>query len=189
MLVDGRWDVVEFRKQMGETYSENPDTSRGQYNWDVAPLPMYKTYDENGDIDVHGVEAGHSGSVALCMNAKSTKKNASWVFMEFIGGKTGQEAQAKSGFAIPSQKDLANSEVFLQSDKMPMNSIVFVRAAEYETPGDWWYLRNKEWIDGWAGVLNGDVRNGYKTLSDFEKSDEYIRTWELLKGYTAKKSS
>lgn len=189
MLVDGRWDVVEFRKQMGETYSENPATGRGQYNWDVAPLPMYKTYDENGDIDVHGVEAGHSGSVALCMNAKSTKKNASWVFMEFIGGKTGQEAQAKSGFAIPSQKDLANSEVFLQSDKMPMNSIVFVRAAEYETPGDWWYLRDSEWIDGWAGVLNGDVRNGSKTLSQFETSAEYIRTWELLKGYTAKKSS
>ena len=175
MLVDGRWNVVGFREQMD-----------GKYKWDVAPLPQYKTYDQDGNIAVHGVQAGHSGSVALCINAKSTKKNAAWKFAEYIGGKTGQAAQAKSGFAIPSQKDLANSEVFLQSDSNPKNSIVFVRAAEYETPGDWWYLRDKKWIDDWAGVLNGDVRNGKKTLSQFETDSKYIKTWELLKEYTKK---
>ena len=175
MLVDGRWNVVNFRKQMD-----------GKYLWDVAPLPQYKEYDENGDITVHGIEAGHSGSVALCINAKSTKKNAAWKFAEFIGGKTGQTAQAESGFAIPSQKELANSEVFLQSNQNPKNSIVFVRAAEYETPGDWWYLEDKKWIDDWAGVLNGDVRNGNKTLSEFEKDSKYLKTWELLKNYTKK---
>ena len=176
MLVDGRWNVVEFRAQMD-----------GKYKWDVAPLPQYKTYDENGDVKVHGVEAGHSGSVALCINAKSAKKNAAWKFAEYIGGKTGQEAQSLSGFAIPSQKSLATSEVFLQSDKNPRNSIVFVRAAEYETPGDWWYLTDKKWIDDWAGVLNGDVRNGKKTLSQFETDSKYLKTWDLLKEYTQKK--
>lgn len=175
MLVDGRWNVVGFREQMD-----------GKYKWDVAPLPQYKTYDQDGNIAVHGVQAGHSGSVALCINAKSTKKNAAWKFAEYIGGKTGQAAQAESGFAIPSQKELANSEVFLQSDSNPKNSIVFVRAAEYETPGDWWYLRDKKWIDDWAGVLNGDVRNGKKTLSQFEADSKYIKTWDLLKEYTKK---
>jgi len=175
MLVDGRWNVVGFREQMD-----------GKYKWDVAPLPQYKTYDSDGNIAVHGIQAGHSGSVALCINAKSTKKNAAWKFAEYIGGKTGQAAQAQSGFAIPSQKDLANSEVFLQSNSNPRNSIVFVRAAEYETPGDWWYLRDKKWIDDWAGVLNGDVRNGKKTLSQFETDSKYIKTWELLKEYTKK---
>ena len=176
MLVDGRWNVVEFRSQMD-----------GKYKWDVAPLPQYKTYDAEGNIDTHGVQAGHSGSVALCINAKSNKKNAAWKFAEFIGGRTGQTAQSLSGFAIPSQKDLANSEVFLQSDKNPQNSIVFVRAAEYETPGDWWYLTDKQWIDDWAGVLNGDVRNGNKTLSQFETDSKYLKTWSLLKEYTKKK--
>lgn len=175
MLVDGRWNVVDFRKKMD-----------GEYAWDVAPLPQYKEYDAEGNVKMHGVEAGHSGSVALCINAKSTKKNAAWKFAEFIGGRTGQTAQSISGFAIPAQKDLANSEVFLQSDQNPRNSIVFVRAAEYETPGDWWYLRDKAWIDDWAGVLNGDVRNGKLTLSQFEESSKYLRTWELLKDYTKK---
>ncbi|MDY4676181.1 MAG: extracellular solute-binding protein [Candidatus Borkfalkiaceae bacterium] len=176
MLVDGRWNVVEFRAQMD-----------GKYKWDVAPLPQYKTYDAEGNILTHGIQAGHSGSVALCINAKSTKKNAAWKFAEYIGGKTGQTAQSLSGFAIPSQKEIANSEVFLQSDKNPQNSIVFVRAAEYETPGDWWYLTDKLWIDGWAGVLNGDVRNGKKTLSQFETDEKYLKTWEQLKEYTKKK--
>lgn len=185
MLVDGRWDVVSFRDQMD-----------GVYDWDVAPMPMYKEYYEEGDdipagkevgdVKVHGVEAAHSGSVALCINAKSTKKNAAWVFAEFIGGATGQTAQAETGFAIPSQISLANSEVFLQSNQNPRNSIVFVRAAAYETPGDWWYLRDKAWIDDWALVLNGSVRNGQLTLSQFEQHADYLKTWELLKEYTEK---
>ncbi len=186
MLVDGRWSTVNFRKKMN-----------GRYDWDVCPMPQYKEYYVDGDdipagksvgdVKVHGVEAAHSGSVALCINAKSTKKNAAWIFAEYIGGATGQTAQAKSGFAIPSQKSIANSEVFLQSDQNPRNSIVFVRAAQFETPGDWWYLRDKLWIDDWAGVLNGDVRNGKKTLSQFETDDKYLSTWSKLLTYTKKK--
>lgn len=185
MLVDGRWSTVNFRKKMD-----------GVYDWDVCPLPQYKEYYAEGDaipegksvgdVKVHGVEAAHSGSVALCINAKSQKKNAAWIFAEYIGGATGQTAQAKSGFAIPSQKAIASSEVFLQTDQNPKNSIVFTRAAAFETPGDWWYLRDKLWIDDWAAVLNGDVRNGKKTLSDFESDDAYLSTWNKLLTYTKK---
>lgn len=174
MLVDGRWSVVQYRNQI-------------DWDWDVAPLPMYKEYDANGDITVHGVEAGHSGSVALCINAKSQKKNAAWIFAEYIGGRTGQTEQAKSGFAIPSQKDIANSEVFLQTNQKPKNSIVFVRAAEHQTPADWFYLYDKLWTDPWADLLNGTVRNGEMTLSEFEMDNKYTNTWNVLKTYTAKK--
>ena len=184
MLVDGRWNVTNFRKVMDKT---NISQFGHPFAWDVAPLPMYKEYDAEGNITVHGVEAGHSGSVALCINAKSKQKNAAWFFCEYIGGRTGQEAQAKSGFAIPSQIDLANSEVFLQSNQNPRNSIVFVRAAAHQTPGDWWYLRDNDWIDDWAAFLNGQVRNGLKTLTEFEQSNDYTKTWNLLKEYTKKK--
>lgn len=198
MLVDGRWNVVNFRKKFGDIPGQ-ADPSKGQYEWDVAPLPMYKTYYEEGDqipsgkevgdIKVHGIEAGHSGSVSVAINAKSTKKDAAWKFVEYIGGKTGQARQAESGFAIPSQKDLANSDVFLQPGRNPRNAIVFVRAAEAETPGDWWYLKDKKWIDPWANVLNGNVRKldaNHITLSAFEENSNYITTWKTLKGYTAK---
>ncbi len=175
MLVDGRWSVVDYRSRMGK------------YSWDVAPLPQYKEYDAEGNITVHGIEAGHSGSVALCINSKSTKKNAAWLFAEYIGGRVGQAEQAKSGFAIPSQIDLANSEVFLQTDKSPKNSIVFVRAAEHQTPADWWYLKDKDWTTDWANTLNGTVRNGEMTLAEFELDPTYTKTWDILKEYTKKK--
>ena len=96
IVADGRWSVVYHRKNTDKTYA-----------WDVAPLPMYKEYDSEGNVTVHGVEAGHSGSVALCINKKSKKNTAAWIFAEYVGGKTGQQVQAESGFAIPSQKDLA----------------------------------------------------------------------------------
>ena len=192
MLVDGRWNVVDFRKDLCEVPGEPKE---GGFEWDVAPLPIYKEYYEEGDsipsgkevgdVKVHGVEAGHSGSVALSINNRSKKKDASWKFIEFIAGATGQTAQAQSGFAIPSQKSLAaEDDIFIQPGKCPQNSEVFLRAAEVETPGDWWYLKDKLWINPWAGVLNSDVRNGRKTLTDFENSNEFKSTNATLRGYT-----
>ena len=194
MLVDGRWNVVDFRKNLCETPGQ---AKKGGFEWDVAPLPMYKEYYEAGDtipagksvgdVKVHGVEAGHSGSVALSINARSLKKEAAWKFVEFIGGTTGQTAQSKSGFAIPSQKELAsNEEVFLQSTKCPRNSSVFIKAAEVQTPGDWWFLKDKLWITDWANVLNTDVRNGKVTLSYFESCNAFTSTNANLRKYTKK---
>ena len=171
MLVDGRWNVTNFREMMTD-------------EWDVAPLPMYKEYDSEGNITVHGIEAGHSGSVGLCINKNSQVPTASWKFIEYIGGVKGQTLQAEAGFAIPLQKGLANSDVFLQPGQDPKNSIVFVRAAEIQQAGDWWYLSDKKWIDDWAGVLNGDVRNGNKTMTEFFNCYEYQSTFNKLLSYT-----
>ncbi len=181
MLVDGRWEVTKFR-----------DESTGvNFVWDVCPLPMYREYDKDGfdasrKVTVHGIEAGHSGSVGLCISENSTVKNAAWKFIEFIGSEEGQSAQAAKGFAIPLQPELANTEVFLQSDKMPANSKIFLRAAEIQGAGDWWYLTDNAWIDDWAGVLNGDVRNGKKTMTEFFESTQFNSTYSKLLKYTEK---
>ena len=182
MLVDGRWNVTYFR-----------DADSGvNFTWDVCPLPMYREYDAEGfgaerNVTVHGIEAGHSGSVGLCISNNSSVKNAAWKFIEFIGSEEGQAAQAQKGFAIPLQKELANSEVFLQSGQMPRNSKIFINAAENQGAGDWWYLADNAWIDDWAGVLNGDVRNGKKTMTEFFESYEYKGTFAKLLEYTKKR--
>ena len=182
MLVDGRWNVSYFR---------DPD-SGVNFTWDVCPLPMYRDYDVDGfgaerEVTVHGIEAGHSGSVGLCINNNSSLKAASWKFIEFVASEEGQTAQAAKGFAIPLQKDLANSEVFLQSEQMPRNSKVFINAAEIQGAGDWWYLTDNAWIDDWAGVLNGDVRNGKKSMTEFFQSMQFNDTYGKLLEYTKKK--
>ena len=182
MLVDGRWDVTYFR---------DPD-SGVNFTWDVCPLPMYREYDADGfgaerNVTVHGIEAGHSGSVGLCISNNSKLKAASWKFIEFVGSEEGQSAQAQKGFAIPLQTELANTEVFLQSENMPRNSKVFIRAAEVQGAGDWWYLTDNAWIDDWAGVLNGDVRNGKKSMTEFFESKQFADTYDKLLKYTEKR--
>ena len=184
MLVDGRWNVTNFRKQIGE--SEADSNKDYYFKWDVAPLPMYKTYDANGDVAVHGVEAGHSGSKAICINKKSSMQEEAWLFLEYLASIEGQTLQANAGFAIPLDKDLAYSDVFLQPDKFPYNAKVFCRAAEVEQAGDWWFLPDGEWIDGWANVLNGSVRNGTKSMLDLYNGDEYAKTFALLDKYCKK---
>ena len=119
--------------------------------------------------------------------SKTKYANAAWKFIEYIDGKTGQTVQSKTGFAIPLQKDLAeDEEVFLQTDQNPRNSEIFIDAAEHQKAGDWWYLKDNEWIDDWAGVLNGDVRNGRKTMSEFFASYEYASTYSKLLKYSEK---
>ncbi len=169
MFVDGRWEVTFLRSSSMKTGS-----------WDVAPLPMY--YEED-DTSVHGVQAGHSGSVGLAISANSDKKNAAWLFLRYVAGVEGQTAQSEAGFCIPNQIELANSDVFLQEDQDPKNSIIFVEAASYETPGDWWYLKDSLWIDEWANYLNYTVREGNGTVDElFEMYGD--STQEKLYAYT-----
>ena len=172
MFVDGRWETTFLRASGMEAGS-----------WDVAPLPVYKEYDENGDIAVHGIQAGHSGSVGLAISAGSDAKAASWLFLRYVAGEEGQTVLAESGLSIPNQPSLANSELFLQSDQDPKNSIVFVEAAAVETPGDWWYLPDGDWITDWANDLNYRVREGRMTVDQLwaNNADE---TQEILYEYT-----
>ena len=158
-------------------------------SFDVAPMLVYKEYSEDGtEVLVHGVEAAHSGSVALVMNANTRYPNASWLFMEYVASKEGQAIQAEQGFACPYYKSLAYDEdgAFLNSQYAADNAIVFAQATAYESPADWWYLKDKKWIDDWASVLNSDVRNGDMSLTEFYRCPEYLATQDLLYEYTRK---
>ena len=177
MFVDGRWEVPTLRQNM----SQNDKWGAG--SWNVAPLPVYKEYDAQGNVTVHGVAGGHSGSMGLAIAEGSKKKAAAFEFLKFVVGEEGQKAQAEAGFAIPNQIALASSEVFLQPDQDPANSIVFVEAAAVQRPGDWWSLTNSAWIDDWANYLNYTVRENKATVDEmFEKYAQ--ATQEKLYEYT-----
>lgn len=192
-LVDGRWNVTTFREQ-------------ANFAWDVCPLPIYRTYDsDNGSFSIcrtvkcQGVTAGHSGSVALAINAAATseEKAAAWDFVRYLAGEEGQKAQSLQGFAIPSQIALATdteSGVFLnQKDSKgiilrPYNAEVFIDAAMHEGEGDWAFLKTgSEWIDKWANALNSKVRNGTMTFMSFVNSSDFTDTFDVIKTYTKKK--
>ena len=167
-------------------FSENMS---GQNSFDVAPMPVYKAYSEDGtEVLVHGVPGAHSGSVAVVMNRNTRNPNATWLFMEYIASKEGQLIQAEEGFAVPYYRSLAGDPKgeFLTGKYSAANAKIFADACEYESPADWWYLKDKLWIDDWARVLNSDVRNGKKSLTQFYESPEYKATQGLLDSYTKK---
>lgn len=160
MMVDIRAATVIYRKN-------------ANFDWDVAPLPKAKD----------GVESGHSSSMGLSISSKSSVKEQAWQFVEYLAGEKGQTAMAETGFNVPNQKSLANSPSFLNSDKKPANSIIFVKAMEFQRPADWTYLPDNLWIEKWAPFLNDNVRNQKANLTQFFDTVTQ-RTNDTLKLYT-----
>ncbi|MBO4962978.1 MAG: extracellular solute-binding protein [Clostridia bacterium] len=195
MLVDGRWNVTDFRDTV-------------TFEWDVAPLPVYKVYNTDGTVKAKGLESGHSGSVALSINKVTPNPDAAWLFVEFLAGEVGQRQQSLAGFAIPSQVELASNPnnngfcadgvtprgVFINQRAddgtllRPWNAKIFLNAAANEHEGDWAYTKTgSAWIDGWAGLLNGDVRNGKMSFEAFINDTVFMATYTSLKDLTLKK--
>jgi multiple sugar transport system substrate-binding protein len=142
MMIQGRWMVPEYRKL--------------KFDWDVAPLPT------------NGVWSGWSGSVGLGIYSKSKNAEAAYKLLEFLGGPDGQKEQSLMGFAIPSFKSMANSDVFLQPGQKPEHASVFIKAAQSEIPGPWTNLPNTKWWD-LVGQSMGPMWEGKVSAADLMK--------------------
>ncbi|RIK44616.1 MAG: sugar ABC transporter substrate-binding protein [Chloroflexi bacterium] len=155
MTNNGRWAVTTYRNIL-------------PFDWDVIPNPV----GPSGQLTARADDctfSGWSGSVGIAIIAGSNGERyaeQAYRFIEFIAGSQGQTEQAALGFQIPNQKDLANSNVFLQPDQKPENAEVFLEAARCELAGPWtrtplygqWF--NDNW---WQGVWPEVVVNGEKT--------------------------
>ncbi|HVM10943.1 MAG TPA: sugar ABC transporter substrate-binding protein [Actinomycetota bacterium] len=89
------------------------------FEWDVAPLP------------VMGEPAGILHSDAYCMTAASGRKDDAWRFVEFALGAEGQRIVAASGRTVPSLREVAESEAFLDPSVPPASSRVFLDTIPY----------------------------------------------------------
>ena len=84
------------------------------FDWEVAPLPTI------------GSPAGILHSDAYCMTEDSEHKESAWSFMEFALGPEGQRIAARTGRTVPSLKEVANSDAFLDPSAKPRSSRVFL---------------------------------------------------------------
>lgn len=162
---------------------------RADFDFDMAPLPVYKQYEDPGDPDNDEVvvagktQIGHSNAYSMVVRTGSNKKDKAAAFIKWMAGVPGQTYRAKLGF-FPSQPSLISE--FKTSDELSSkNMSVFVDAVAYQTPGDWWYMSDYSWIDVWATPLNDKVRNG---IMDFNVWVNSIvdKTNNKLKDYKKK---
>jgi multiple sugar transport system substrate-binding protein len=88
------------------------------FDWDVAPLPVL------------GEPAGVLHSDGYCLTAGSKQKDAAWTFIEFALGTEGQRITARSGRTVPSLREVALSDAFLDPAAKPARSNVFIDGIE-----------------------------------------------------------
>lgn len=155
------------------------------FEWDVAPLVVYKQYTDPSDpncdeIKAKGKAAGHSNSVSMVMRSESGKKQKAVQFMMWMASKEGQKVRADLGF-FPNQKELI-SEIKFKNGVAANNATVFSEALEFQGPGDWWYMPDHAWVEEWCVDLNADVRNGLMTYAEWY-SPAIIDTNEYLKRF------
>jgi multiple sugar transport system substrate-binding protein len=159
MLVQSNYSISSFRKSITD------------FDWDVAPLPVYKEYESDRmAVKTQGVEIGHSGSTGLGMWTKSKNKDAAFNVIKYLSTGEAQSIQAKNGFLMPNDKTLAANEYVnynLNSGKKPENIQIFTKYGDIQRPGDWWYMPDNAWIDVWATPLNVKFREDSRSLDEF----------------------
>jgi multiple sugar transport system substrate-binding protein len=164
MTNGGRWATTNFRNVL-------------EFEWDVIP----NFVGPSGELTTYPGEencafSGWSGSVGLAIIANSAgEDNAelAYRFIEYLAGPDGQTEQAALGFQIPNQRELANTDVFLQPDQAPANAQVFLEAARCQTPGPWTTTPlYGQWFDDnwWNGVWPAVVNDG-NALAEDELAD------------------
>jgi multiple sugar transport system substrate-binding protein len=84
------------------------------FEWDVAPLP------------VHRQPATILHSDAYCMTAGAEHPDEAWRYLEFALGPQGQRIAAATGRTVPSLREVAESEAFLDPEQPPASSQVFL---------------------------------------------------------------
>ncbi len=108
-FLNGR-TAMYFNSRRGvPTYRES-----AAFDWDVAALPRGKT------------QAGILHTDGYCLPSASKNKDAAWTFIEFANSPEGQTIVAASGRTVPSLMAVAKSPAFLDSNKKPANSSIFL---------------------------------------------------------------
>ena len=87
-----------------------------EFDWDVAALPTLQD------------EASILHSDAYCMTKASKEKDAAWRFVEYALGPEGATVIAETGRTVPSLREVAESDAFLDPSQKPANSRVWLDA-------------------------------------------------------------
>jgi multiple sugar transport system substrate-binding protein len=86
------------------------------FDWDVAPLPVYDR------------QVGILHSDAYCITRGSRNKDAAWQFVEYAMSAEGQRIIAATGRTVPSNMDVSRSSAFLDPSVPPRRAQVFLDA-------------------------------------------------------------
>ena len=112
----------------------------------------------------------NASALAIPRNIDESKYEAAFKFISWACGPQGQEILAKGNYSTPNQASVGMSDTFNNSEvRVVKNQWAASFALHNSFVGDWSYFNQNTWITGWSGKLNGDVREGKMTLTQFVK--------------------
>lgn len=196
LLVDSIRNVSAFR-------------SVSDLTWDVAPLPVYKTYNDDGTIKAKGLETGYSTSdvfvISGNLSSNKDKADAAWLFVEYLAGKECQKHQDLFGDVLPNNVELAtdpNNNGFC-ADKTtprgiftnqrdyetgallrPYNTKVIIKAAQVQRESVGAKTRiGDDWTQGWTSNIIM-IKDGMLTFEEYITETEFTSSYNVLKQVT-----
>lgn len=111
---------------------------------------------------------GGSDNLGFAIPANSTKKESAWKFLQYFASKESQAKICACNNGVPTNREYALGDEYANmSGKLVENYSAIGMMGVSCAIGDWSYLSDKEWINDWSVDLNGPVRNGLQTLSEF----------------------
>ncbi len=149
MLLSSRRSTTTFRSITG-------------FEWDVAPLPVYRR------------PVGVLHSDAYCMTRAGKNKDAAWSFLEYAISAEGQKIIAGTGRTVPSHIGVSTSEAFLGPAQPPRSAKVFLDAIPtvraLPTVSTW-----PEIEDVTGGILENALYRGDRLDDVIRQLDEQTR--------------
>ncbi|WP_310376544.1 ABC transporter substrate-binding protein [Catenuloplanes atrovinosus] len=149
MLLSSRRSTTTFRSITG-------------FEWDVAPLPVYRR------------PIGILHSDAYCMTRGGENKEAAWKFLEYAVSAEGQRIIAATGRTVPSHIEVSNSPAFLGPAQPPRSARVFLDAIPavraLPTISTW-----PEIEDVTSGILENALYRGDRLDDVIRQLDEQTR--------------
>ena len=167
----------------------------GKTEWDIAPMYTYREFEGedpagSGTLKVIGKEydgveftgevkevngtpivgklSGSSQNFGWAIPANSSHKDAAWKFLQYLTSAEGQSYFVANDAGAPSVSSYINSPEYYDKDNKKCDNYRAISImAEACTIGDWSYFENGEWISDWSLELNGPVRNGETSLTEF----------------------
>lgn len=170
----GNYDIApcqQYRRYVGgSVYYKGEESFKNEY------LKVIGKDGYTGELDaVNGTPV--KGNIAACAesptlvipkNTDPEKYEASWKFIRWAAGSDGQKILAQTGI-VPNQKSVSFSDDYLKT-RTDVNLYARSLTATGSDIGDWAYFQNGDWVKGWSGDFNDEVRFGNMKFADFYAS-------------------
>lgn len=142
-----------------------------RFEWDVAPTPVYKAYDAEGNLVNKGAEMFYTYlNSAVAMWNNSDAKPEAYKVMKYLSSGKHQEFVGNTGLRLSPVSEY-NYEYFAKTNEanplMPKNVRLFADTLSLRFQDEATFFADSYWNGAWCQPMNSTYREGNYTFQQF----------------------